>query len=260
MTIPEAELAPFLDAILAKPDADGPKLVLADFLEERGDRRGLLLREGVAWLNKVAALPVPSPALPRPAWPRQILERLGAVRQSAPAVLDMKGLSARQVRLLAVACARFTPAPGGRRLQDWLDAAASRTALAMAALFASYLAGEDQLYTAREAARGPWSSASKVAVFKVAVFAAAGAAFDAALPDPWTAPEMAATSHKTLSGGTTETEGLAQRWQAAVAALARELTPLADNAGALCQGRHALHWSPLAGGPRRRPTQPATTC
>jgi uncharacterized protein (TIGR02996 family) len=39
---------PFIEAILAAPDDEAPRLIYADWLEERGDERGQFLREWVA--------------------------------------------------------------------------------------------------------------------------------------------------------------------------------------------------------------------
>jgi uncharacterized protein (TIGR02996 family) len=117
-TVPAADLAPFLDAVLAEPDDDAPKLVLADYLEERGDGRGKLLREGVAWLLRVRR----GPAVP--SWTRVT---------KGP---NLGGLSARQRRLFVVACVRFTPQPEGRRYWDLLPDAESRAGVAKAELVA----------------------------------------------------------------------------------------------------------------------------
>lgn len=50
LAIPPEE-RPFLDAILANPDDDEPRLVYADWLEERGDQRAEWLRAEVAYFG-----------------------------------------------------------------------------------------------------------------------------------------------------------------------------------------------------------------
>jgi len=40
---------PFIDTILERPDDDGPRLVYADWLEERGDPRGEFIRLQIRW-------------------------------------------------------------------------------------------------------------------------------------------------------------------------------------------------------------------
>src|SRR5207249_6247262 len=50
----------FLDAIRAAPDDDGPRLIYADWLEERGDPRGEFIRLQV----ELARLPADDPRLP----------------------------------------------------------------------------------------------------------------------------------------------------------------------------------------------------
>lgn len=44
MTVTDTDLKPFVASVLEKPDDDGPKLVFADWLEERNDPRGEALR------------------------------------------------------------------------------------------------------------------------------------------------------------------------------------------------------------------------
>ena len=44
------QLAPFIKTILDAPDERGPRYVLADYLEERGDERAALLRMEGKWL------------------------------------------------------------------------------------------------------------------------------------------------------------------------------------------------------------------
>lgn len=44
MTVPNEELAPLFDAVLADPDNDAPRLELAHYLDERGDKRGEYIR------------------------------------------------------------------------------------------------------------------------------------------------------------------------------------------------------------------------
>lgn len=55
--MPDAAEAPFLDAVLRTPDADGPRLVFADWLDERGDVRGRFIRVQCA----LARLPAEDP-------------------------------------------------------------------------------------------------------------------------------------------------------------------------------------------------------
>jgi uncharacterized protein (TIGR02996 family) len=192
MSVPDAELAPFLDAVLAEPDADGPKLVLADYLEERGDGRGLLLREGVAWLNRVSALP-------------ELVE--------APDRASLDGLGARRLRLFAVACVRLLPA-GGRRLpESFQDGRCARQALAAAELHAHGLLSAWQLAsTPRGGSPAPGDRAAAATLLNPL-------SADDARAAAWGARQVLAGLYGSFG------EEAARCWQAAVAALARELTP-----------------------------------
>jgi uncharacterized protein (TIGR02996 family) len=216
MSVPEAELAPFLDAILAEPDADGPKLVLADYLEERGDRRGQLLREGVAWLRQAAALGPPAAD-----WDHQ-----------AP------GLSGRRGRLVVVACCRFLPLPGGGRAWDRITDPHARAAVAAAELAAHGLLDRRRRAPLKEAAR--LSGRGWAATAAVAAMGNGGAAGDVAgllYGLAWAARKEAtaaaqadgaptyAAAREAGEAAYTLTVSLGRLWYNAVAALVSALTP-----------------------------------
>src|SRR5262245_5524871 len=66
--------AAFLDAILANPSEDGPRLVYADWLDEHGDPRGELIRVQC----ELAQLPAGDPKRPRlAAREKKLLKRHG---------------------------------------------------------------------------------------------------------------------------------------------------------------------------------------
>lgn len=58
----EAAHVPYIRATLAHPLADSPRLVFADWLEERGDPRGPWLRYGAELRRRALAVPVNVPA------------------------------------------------------------------------------------------------------------------------------------------------------------------------------------------------------
>jgi uncharacterized protein (TIGR02996 family) len=197
MTVAAAALAPFLDAILAEPEADGPQLILADYLEDHGDPRGPRLREGVQWLARVAALGVPA---------------------NGSDVPELLGLSPRQSRLFAVACVRHAPC-GGAPLWALLPTPSAREAVALAALAAAGLATEGEVearvLAATRTARGmPWSRTWALATV---ARAAGGSPADAV----WAAHFATAVARER---GGDPAQAVARRWQAAVATLVRSLS------------------------------------
>jgi uncharacterized protein (TIGR02996 family) len=196
--VPEAELPPFLDTILADPDADEPQLVLANFLEERGDERGQWLREGVAWMRRIRALPA-------------LAEAAGGV--------SLDGLGERRLRLFAVACVRLLPV-GARRLPEFFqDRRRGRQALAAAELHAhGLLSGWRLAGIPRSGSPAPGDGAAAATLREP--FSA-----EAARSAAWYAGQVPAGLYG--SGGAEA----ARRWQAAVAALARELSPRIDPMG-----------------------------
>jgi uncharacterized protein (TIGR02996 family) len=155
----------FRDAVLAHPLDHAPRLVWADWLDERGDRRGAWLRHWCALENAALAVPtdpapIPPADPPSGRWRSLTLRLLGnrgpgdASRASdSPPYVPTRAIAA-----CCVALAALAPLPGGRRLRDlWpvgravsmspsLDPAVVTTA---AALLACGLSGGDELAVAR---------------------------------------------------------------------------------------------------------------
>lgn len=90
-------MQPFIDTILDYPYEDGPLLVLADWLMDRGDSRGELL----------ASLP-------------KIVETIRALPVVQATLVDLITLSIKikQVRLYNYFRARYTPTLSGKTIQD----------------------------------------------------------------------------------------------------------------------------------------------
>jgi uncharacterized protein (TIGR02996 family) len=156
------EHAPFLAAILADPGDPGPRRVFADWLEERGDRRG-------AWLRLAVEPPKPAGF---------VVRRRDAIRE-----LENRPAGPSLLRLLACWCARLTPLSDGRIVWELLVNRHSREAVAVAELFACGLTDRDHLGDARDRAQ---HAARAVPASPRLGAAAVGAQFTTH-PDPATA-------------------------------------------------------------------------
>src|SRR5262245_43671939 len=130
-----AEDDAFRAAVLAQPLEHGPRLVWADALDERGDRRGPWLRHWFALEDAALAVPA-GPA--HPGWTgRQ------EARERYPG----------SPRLLAACLVAGTPLPGGGRLRGLLTDPRQARAVAVAGLAACGLAGPAEWDTTARAAR-----------------------------------------------------------------------------------------------------------
>jgi uncharacterized protein (TIGR02996 family) len=133
-----------VEACIAEPADAAVRAVLADALEEQGDKRAARVRALLRWWDRAAALALPTTGDYRV---KRATKRLGTD--------DLR-------RLWACLCPRWCPTADDRRVWDLLADLRSRQGLAVAELSWCGLAPPERLRTATDAAYAACRSASRV--------------------------------------------------------------------------------------------------